>query len=159
MKILTKKYDESKRQEYLDKKQTEEEETRRAHEVKWKQKQEYLDKKQTEEEETRRANEVRRKQKQEYLDRKQESGEDTKEYYAAKEQLWLQAYAPNKRNLVEFKDEMLKRLYNEELKETCLFFMPKEPKQKREIKAVLDRQLSPDRHELKTTYINAGNKE
>ena len=32
--------------------------------------------------------------------------------------------------------------------------MPKEPKQKREIKAVLVRQLS-DRHELKTMYINS----
>ena len=53
-------YDESKRQEYLDKKQTEEEETRRAH----------VD---------------NRKPKQEYLGRKQESSEDTKEYYVAKE--------------------------------------------------------------------------
>ena len=33
-----------------------------------------------------------------------------------------------------------------ELKEACLFFLPK---RKGEIKAVLDRQLSPDRHELK----------
>jgi len=32
--------------------------------------------------------------------------------------------------------------------------LPKEPKQKREIKAVLVRQLS-DRHELKTMYINS----
>ena len=31
---------------------------------------------------------------------------------------------------------------------TCLFFMPKEPKRKQEIKAVLDRQLSPDRNSL-----------
>ena len=48
------------------------------------------------------------KRKQENLDRKQESGEDTKKYYAAKEELWLQVYAANKRSLVEFKDEMLK---------------------------------------------------
>ena len=32
-------------------------------------------------------------------------------------------------------DEMLKGMYNAELKETCMFFMPKEPKQKSEIKA------------------------
>ena len=127
--ISQQKYDESQRQEYLDKQQTEEEETRRAHADKRKRKQEYLDKKQTEEEETRRAQvgKMQRKQEQEtgkwqeYLSRKQESGEDTREYNAAKEELWLQAYAPNKRNLVEFKDEMLKRLYNEELrKHVCV---------------------------------------
>ena len=36
--------------------------------------------------------------------------------------------------------------------------MPKEPKRKGEInavKAVLDRQLSPDTHEFKTTYVNS----
>ena len=33
--------------------------------------------------------------------------------------------------------------------------MPKEPKRKREIKAVLDYQLSPDTHEFKTTYVNS----
>ena len=48
------------------------------------------------------------------LDRKQESGEDTREYYTAKEKLWLHAYAPDKRSLVEFKDEMLRELYDEE---------------------------------------------
>ena len=32
--------------------------------------------------------------------------------------------------------------------------MPQEPKQKVDIKAVLDRQLAPDRHELKTAYVN-----
>ena len=42
--------------------------------------------------------------------------------------LWIQAYAPDKRSIVEFKDEMLMVLYNAELKETCLFFMPKELK-------------------------------
>ena len=50
---------------------------------------------------------------------------------------------------------MLKGLYDAELKETCLFFSPKEPTQKREIKAVLDQQISPDRHELKTMYVNS----
>lgn len=60
------KYDDSKRQEYLDRKQREEEETKRAHADKM-------------------------KGKQENLDRKQESDEDTREYYAAKEELWLQA--------------------------------------------------------------------
>ena len=33
--------------------------------------------------------------------------------------------------------------------------MPKEPKWKGEIKAVLDWKLSPDRDELKTTYVNS----
>ena len=33
--------------------------------------------------------------------------------------------------------------------------MPKEPKWKGEIKAVLDWNLSPDRDELKTTYVNS----
>ena len=89
-------------------------------------KQEYLDKKQRKEEDTRRSHTDKMKLywKQEYLDRKQESGEDTREYYTAKEELWLQAYAPNKRSLVEFMDEMLNRLYDAELKEACLFFMP-----------------------------------
>ena len=32
--------------------------------------------------------------------------------------------------------------------------MPKEQKQKGDVKAVLDRQLVPDRHELKTAYVN-----
>ena len=40
--------------------------------------------------------------------------------------LWIQAYAPDKRSIVEFKDEILMELFNAELKETCLFFMPKE---------------------------------
>ena len=48
------------------------------------------------------------KRKQEYLDRKQESGENTREYHAVKEELWLQAYALNKRSLVVLKDERLK---------------------------------------------------
>ena len=43
------------------------------------------------EEETKRAHANKMKGKQENLDRKQESDEDTREYYAAKEELWLQA--------------------------------------------------------------------
>ena len=35
---------------------------------------------------------------------------------------YKQAYAPNKRCLVEFKDEILMELYNAELKETFHFF-------------------------------------
>jgi len=99
MKIFSQqKYDDNKRQEYLDKKQREEEETRRAHRDKM-------------------------NRKQEYRDRKQESGEDSREYYATKEKLWFQAYTPNKSSLVELKDRMLKGLYDAELKETCLLFM------------------------------------
>ena len=55
--------------------------------------------------------------------------------------VWLQAYASDKRSLVEFRDEMLTWLYNAELKETCLFFKPKEQQQESEIKAVLECQL------------------
>ena len=60
------KYDESHRQEYLDKKQEKEENTRIAH-----------------------TDKMKLYRKQEYLDRKQESGEDTREYYITKEKLWL----------------------------------------------------------------------
>ena len=34
-------------------------------------------------------------------------------------------------------------------------FTPKEPKQKGDIKAVLEQQLAPDRHEFKTAYVNS----
>ena len=34
-------------------------------------------------------------------------------------------------------------------------FTPKESKQKGDIKAVLNRQLAPDRHEFKTAYVNS----
>ena len=50
---------------------------------------------------------------------------------------------------------MLKGLCDAEFKETCLFFRPKESTQKREIKAILYRQLSLVRHELKTMYVNS----
>ena len=76
----------------------------------------------------------------------------------AKEELWLQAYSTNKRSLVQLQDEMLRGLYDVELKETRLFFMPKEAKRKGKIKSVLDRKLSPDRHEFKTTYLNSDRK-
>ena len=64
--------------------------------------------------------------KQEYLVRKQERDEDPRKYCTDKMRLWIQAYAPDIKSLVEFKDEMLMGLYNAELKETCLFCMPKE---------------------------------
>ena len=83
--------------------------------------------------------------KQEYRDRKQESGEDPREYYDSKEELWLQAYV-----LVEFKDDMLKGLYDTELKEICLFFMPKEPKRKG-----LRQYLTDSFRLFKTTYFNS----
>lgn len=53
----------------------------------------------------------------------------------------MQAYPPAWRSLVEFKNAMLLGLYNAELRKTCLMFIPKEIKHKREIKAVLDHQL------------------
>ena len=62
-------------------------------------------------------------------------------YYTDKMKLWIQAYAPDKRSLVEFKNEMLMGHYNAELKKTCLFFKPKELRHENEIKTVLDHQL------------------
>ena len=87
-------------------------------------------------------------QKQEYLDRKQERGEDTREYYTDKRKLQIQEYAPDKRRMVEFKDEMLMGLYNAKLKKTCLFFMPEELQHENKIKTVLDSQL-------KTTHTDS----
>jgi len=55
--------------------------------------------------------------------------------------LFVQAYPPARRSLVEFKTNMLLGLYNPELRKTCLMFMPKDIKDEREIKAVLDHQL------------------
>ena len=72
--FLQQKYDASQGQEYLDKIQRKEEVTRRAHTEK-----------------------MKLYRKQEYLDRKQKSGGNTKTYYAAKEELWLQA--PNDEEL------------------------------------------------------------
>lgn len=77
----------------------------------------------------------------EYMARKQTRNEDVRKYYTDKLRLWVQACAPAKRSLVEFKNAMLLGLYNAELRKTCLIFMPKEIKHEREIKAVLDHQL------------------
>ena len=76
--------------------------------------------------------------KLEYLARKQSRNVDARKYYTDKLILWVQAYAPARRSLVEFKTAMLMGLYNAELRKTCLIFMPKEIKHKSEIKAVLD---------------------
>ena len=46
---------------------------------------------------------------------------DPRKYYTDKLRLWIQAYTPDKRSLVEFKNEMLMGLYKAELKKTCLF--------------------------------------
>ena len=46
-------------------------------------------------------------QKQEYLDRKQERGKEKNKHYTDNRRLWIQAFAPDERSLVEFKDEML----------------------------------------------------
>ena len=79
--------------------------------------------------------------KMEYLQRKQLRNEDARQYYTDKLRLFVQAYPPARRSLVEFKTNMLMGLYNAELRKTCLTFMPKEIKHEREIKAVLDHQL------------------
>ena len=54
--------------------------------------------------------------------------------------LFVQAYPPARRSLVEFRTNMLLGLYNAELRKTCLMFMPKDIKHEREIKAVLYHQ-------------------
>ena len=79
--------------------------------------------------------------KMEYLQRRQARNEDARQYYTDKLRLFVQAYPPARRSLVEFKTSMLLGLYNAELRKTCLRFMPKEIKHEREIKAVLDHQL------------------
>ena len=80
--------------------------------------------------------------KLEYLARKQTRNEDARKYYTDKLRLWVQAYAPARRSLVEFKTAMLMGLYNAELRKTCLIFMPREIKNESEIRAVLDYQLT-----------------
>ena len=40
---------------------------------------------------------------------------------------WMQANTTDKRNLVEFKNGLLEGLYDQELMEQCLVFMPKMP--------------------------------
>ena len=79
--------------------------------------------------------------KMEYMQRRQARNEDARQYYTDKLRLFVQAYPPARRSLVEFKTSMLLGLYNAELRKTCLTFMPKEIKHEREIKAVLDHQL------------------
>ena len=79
--------------------------------------------------------------KMEYLQRRQLRNEDARQYYTDKLRLFVQAYPPARRSLVEFKTNMLMGLYNADLRKTCLIFMPKEIKHEREIKAVLDHQL------------------
>ena len=71
----------------------------------------------------------------EYLQRRQARNEDARQYYTDKLRLFVQAYPPAWRSLVEFKTSMLLGLYNAELRKTCLTFMFKE------IKAVLEHQL------------------
>ena len=78
-------------------------------------KQVYLDKKQESGEDTREAKVMA--EKQEYLSRSQEHDEDTRDNYTDKLSLWIQAYAPDNRSLVELKNEMLMELYEEELME------------------------------------------
>ena len=79
--------------------------------------------------------------KMEYMARRQARNEDAQQYYTDKLRLFVQAYPPARRSLVEFKNAMLLGLYNAELRKSCLKFMPKEIKHEREIKAILDHQL------------------
>ena len=96
-----------------------------------------------------------KKRKQQYLDRKQGRDEDPRKYYADKMKLWEQAHAPDKRNLVGFKNEMLRCMDNEELKDKCRFFMPEKLQHENEIKEVLERQLSHDMDGLNVTYTDS----
>ena len=66
--------------------------------------------------------------KMEYLQRRQMRNEDARQYYTDKLRLFVQAYPPARRSLVEFKTNMLMGLYNADLRKTCLIFMPKEIK-------------------------------
>jgi len=59
--------------------------------------------------------------------------EDARQYYTDKLRLFVQAYPPARRSLVEFKTAKLKK--------TCLMFIPKDIKHEWEIYAVLDHQL------------------
>ena len=76
--------------------------------------------------------------KMEYMVRRHARNEDARQYYTDKLRLFVQAYPPARRSLVEFKNSMLLGLYNPELRKTCQMFMPREIKHEREIKAVLD---------------------
>ena len=59
--------------------------------------------------------------KQEYNARKQTKNEDPRKYFTDKMRLWVQAYPPVKRSLVEFKNVMLIRLYNTELRKEEIY--------------------------------------
>ena len=50
--------------------------------------------------------------KMEYLQRRQARNEDARQYYTDKLRLFMQAYPPARRSLVEFKTDMLLGLYN-----------------------------------------------
>ena len=69
--------------------------------------------------------------KMEYMAKRQAKNEDARQYYTDKLRLFVQAYPPARRSLVEFKNSMLLGLYNSELRKTCLLFMPKEIKHER----------------------------
>ena len=77
----------------------------------------------------------------EYLQRRQARNEDARQYYTDKLRLFVQAYPPARRSLVEFNTNMLLGLYNDELRKTCLMFMPQDITHEWEIKEVLDHQL------------------
>ena len=66
--------------------------------------------------------------KMECLARRQARNEDARQYYTDKLRLFVQAYPPARRSLVEFKNNMLLGLYNAEIRKTCLTFMRKEIK-------------------------------
>ena len=89
------------------------------------------------------------------MDRKQGRDEEPRKYNTDKMKLWEQAHAPDKRNLVGFKNAMLRCMDSVELKAKCLFFMPEKLQHENEIKAVLERQLSHDMDGLKVTYTDS----
>ena len=52
----------------------------------------------------------------EYLQQRQLRNEDARRYYTDKLRLFVQAYPPSQRSLVEFKRNMLMGLYNADLR-------------------------------------------
>ena len=87
--------------------------------------------------------------KLEYNNRKQSRNKDPRKYYTDKLRLWIQAYAPAKRTLSEFKTAIILGLYHMELRKTCLQFMPKDLQYEHQIKAV------PDFHLINQRTINS----
>ena len=79
--------------------------------------------------------------KMEYMARRQARKEDVRQYFTDKLRLFVQAYPPARRRLVEFKNAMLLGLYNAELRKPCRMVMPKGIKHVREVKAIQDHQL------------------